>query len=194
MATTTPVPRIAPLDGKEWQAVIPQLPAFAQPDPTGKRPPFALVTTLSRHPKLLSAWLNFAAQLLGGKLPAREREILVLRTLWLCQGSYEWGPHARVARKAGLTDADFDHIIAGPEAAEIDSFDAVLIRAADELHQDACLSESTWSALAVRFDEQQLIEVTMVVGQYHVAAFTLNSIGLADEPGTETMPGPAHSG
>ena len=186
-------PRIAPLSGPEWEAVIPELPEFVRPDPSGKRPPLALVTTLSRHPKLLGAWLNFAGQLLGGRLPVREREILVLRTLWLCQGEYEWGPHARLARKAGLTDAEFDQIVAGSESWPQGSFDAALIRAADELHDSARLSDSTWSALSERYDDQQMIEVTMVVGQYHIAAFTLNSIGLGVEPGMDGLPEPASS-
>ena len=36
----------------------------------------------------------------------------------------------------------------------------------------------TWSALAARYDERQLIEVPMLVGHYHLMAFTLNSLGV----------------
>ena len=34
-----------------------------------------------------------------------------------------------------------------------------------------------------RYDERQLIEVPMLVGHYHMVAFTLNSLGVQREPG-----------
>jgi alkylhydroperoxidase family enzyme len=57
------------------------------------------------------------------------------------------------------------------------------LRAADELHDESCISERTWEVLASRYDDRQLIEVVMVVGHYHLVAFTLNSLGVQPEPG-----------
>ena len=67
-------------------------------------------------------------------------------------------------------------------------FDARLLRAADELHNDAVISDATWAKLAERYDDKQLIEVCMVVGQYHLVSFTLNSLGVEREPGVEGLP------
>jgi alkylhydroperoxidase family enzyme len=61
----------------------------------------------------------------------------------------------------------------------------VLLRAADELHDDSCITDATWAALRERYDEKQLIEVPMVIGQYHLVSFTLNSLGIQLEPGVE---------
>ena len=45
---------------------------------------------------------------------------------------------------------------------------------------------ATWAALAGRYDDRQLIEVPMLVGHYHMLAFTLNSLGIqVEEPGEE---------
>ena len=128
-------------------------------------------------------WSPFGGKLLAGKLPARQRELLILRTGWRCQAAYEWGQHVRVGLAAGLTDAEIERVKAGPDDAGWDPFDAVLLRAADELHDDACITDATWQALAARYDTQQLIEVPMVVGHYHMVAFTLNSLGVQREPG-----------
>ena len=57
------------------------------------------------------------------------------------------------------------------------------MRAADELHSDARISDGTWSKLAERYDEKQLIEVPMLVGHYHMVAFTLNTLGVPLEDG-----------
>jgi 4-carboxymuconolactone decarboxylase len=79
-------------------------------------------------------------------------------------------------------------VMRGPSARGCDPSDAVLLRAVDELHEDACLSDETWSELAKNYDQRQLIEVPMLVGQYHLLAFTLNSLGVQPEDGVGSLP------
>ncbi len=151
--------------------------------------PLNIFMTLVRHPGLFRKWLPFGGKLLDGKLPARERELLILRTGWRCRSEYEWGQHALIGREAGLTDEELRRIKEGPDAPGWDPFDAVLLRAADELHDDSCISDTTWDALASRYDERQLIEVPMLVGQYHLVSFALNSLGVQREPGVPGFDG-----
>ena len=61
-------------------------------------------------------------------------------------------------------------------------------RAADELHTDSKLSDATWNALAERYNKKQLIELVMLVGQYHLVAMTLNSLGVERDAGVEGFP------
>jgi hypothetical protein len=44
-----------------------------------------IFTTLVRHPGLFRKWTPFGGKLLAGKLATRDRELLILRTGWLCQ-------------------------------------------------------------------------------------------------------------
>lgn len=148
-----------------------------------------IFATLARHPQLTRQWLRFGNALLSrGLLPARDREILVLRTGWNCGSEYEWGQHVRIGADAGLGDEEIRRIGEGPEAPGWDEWDATLLRAADELHRDAFISQPVWEALAARYGEQELIELCMVVGQYHLVAFTLNSLGVQREPGVAGFP------
>ena len=66
--------------------------------------------------------------------------------------------------------------------------EAALLRAADELHESATISAGTWEALAGELDARQLIELCVLVGQYHLVAFTLNAVGVQPEPGLEPLP------
>ncbi len=146
-----------------------------------------IFSTLARHPKLLKRWSAFGGTLLyRGALPARERELLILRTGYLCRSAYEWGQHVTIGQAAGLTDDEIARVAAGPDADGWSPEDALVLRAADDLHRDSRLGDATWDALAARWDEQQLIEVCMVVGQYHLVAFTLNSLGV--EPESDDFP------
>jgi 4-carboxymuconolactone decarboxylase len=146
-----------------------------------------IFTTLARHPKLLKRWSAFGGVLLyGGTLPPRERELLILRAGYLCRADYEWGQHVEIGRDAGLTDDEIARVADGPAADGWSAEDAALLRAVDELHADSRIGDATWAELAARWDEQQLIELCMVVGQYHLVAFTLNSLGV--EPESDHLP------
>ena len=172
-------PRIAPLSPTEQDSQADEL--LGSVATTG--PATNIFRTLVRHPGLFRRWLPFGGKLLGGKLLPRDRELAILRTGWRCGSEYEWGQHVLIGRAAGLTDEEMRRIQAGPDAPGWDRFDAVLLRAADELHDDCCIHESTWNELAARYDERQLIEVVMLIGHYHMVAFTLNSLGVQREPG-----------
>jgi alkylhydroperoxidase family enzyme len=147
------------------------------------RPAANIFATLVRHPGLFRKWMPFGGKLLAGKLPARDRELLILRAGWRCQSEYEWGQHVLIARAAGVTDEEIERLKVGPDAPGWEPFDAALVHAADELHDDGCITDATWATLAGRYDEPQLIEVPMVVGQYHLVSFTLNSLGVQRESG-----------
>ncbi len=147
-----------------------------------------IFATLVRHPRLFNRWSPFGGVLLRrGELVARHRELLILRTAWHCRADYEWGQHVRIARAAGLSDAEIGRVIEGPGAGW-GELEAALLSAADELHRDACIADGTWQVLASHLDERQLIEVPMVVGHYHLVAFTLNSLGVEPEPDADPFP------
>ena len=93
-----------------------------------------------------------------------------------------------IALDAGVTEDELQRVPAGPDDAGWSEQDAVLLRAADELHRDSRIGDETWASLAATWSEMQLIEVCMVVGQYHLVAFTLNSLGVEREDGVQGLP------
>jgi 4-carboxymuconolactone decarboxylase len=128
--------------------------------------------------------MPFAAGILvEGQLPARVRELAILRTGWNCRSEYEFGQHAVLARKVGVSDEDIVRVQSGPNAEGWTELESAMLRAADELHADACITDETWATLAAHLDERQLIEVPVLVGQYHLVAYMLNSLGIELEPG-----------
>ena len=148
-----------------------------------------IFTTLARHPELFKTWMPFAGyMLIGAKLPFADRELLILRTGYNCRSPYEWAQHARIAEDGGIEREIIDRVPAGPDADGWDERQRLLLRAADELHGDARISDDTWDGLTNHLDEQQLMEVPILVGQYHLVAFALNSLGIQPEPGLEPLP------
>ena len=181
-------PRLQPLAESEWdenQAKL--LTPLKKHFKDGKV--INIFTTLARHPKLMGSWMPFATHILQtSTIPAREREILILRIGWLCRSEYEFGQHTLIGKQAGLTDEEILRITKGPDAAGWSEFDAALIRATDELHRDAFISDMTWQALAVNFNEKQLLDLIFTVGEYNLVSMALNSAGIQLDPGIPGFP------
>ena len=173
-------PRVGPLPQSEWDDETGALLESLRRDGHV----YNIFATLARHPQLLKRWLVFAGHVLSkSTLPAREREIAILRMAWLCRAEYEWGHHVAIGKQAGLGDADIKRIAEGPDAAGLDPFEATLISAVDELHADSFIGDSTWKALAERYNTQQLIDLVFTAGQYKLVSMALNSLGVQLEEG-----------
>ncbi len=145
--------------------------------------------TLIRHPKSFQRKLPFDIYIQReSTLPPRDKELLILRIGWLCQAEYEWAAHAKSGKRAGLTDQEILRITKGPDAEGWSSFDATLLQAVDELHKDAFISDSTWTALSKQYSEQQIMDLIFTVGQYNMISMLLNSFGVQLPTGTTGFP------
>jgi 4-carboxymuconolactone decarboxylase len=151
-------------------------------------PTVNIYATIVRNPEAAAAMVNLGRTLRAGRLSARHREVLILRTGCNCGSAYELAQHYRIGVGAGMTDADMERISQGPDAAGWDGLEAALCRAADELHVDHVMSDATWSTLADAFDEPTLIEILMFVGYYHLVSMVLNSLGVPLEEGAKPFP------
>ena len=111
-------------------------------------------------------------------IPLRDKELLILRTAWLSRGDYVWGRHNVMGQNAGLTPGEIQRIAEGPDASGWSDFDAVLLRAADELHTSRFISEPTWHALADEYTQDQLVEVVLIIGNYTQLTMFQNTLGV----------------
>jgi alkylhydroperoxidase family enzyme len=144
--------------------------------------------TLAHHPDLMRRWLVFGNHILGkSTLPARERELLILRIGFLCQSGYEWGQHVLIARREGMSDDEIRSAKSGSTTAELPEVDRLLLRAAEELHADAFISDPTWQGLSEHFSTEQLMDIVFTVGQYNLVSMALNSFGVQADPGLPTF-------
>jgi 4-carboxymuconolactone decarboxylase len=155
----------------------------------GDGPILNIFRTLAHHPGLAKRWLVFGNHVLAkSSLPARERELLILRIGWLCRAGYEWGQHVVIGKASGLTDEEIARIAKGPDAPGWSAGDRALLRATDELHADAFVSDATWAELAKVWSTQQLMDLVFTVGQYNLVSMALNSFGVQPEPGLPKLP------
>lgn len=152
---------------------------------------YNIFRTLAHHPGLFRRWLVFANHVLGkSTLALRERELIILRIGWLCQSGYEWSQHVEIGRAGGMSDDEIRLSKTGPDTPGISELDAALLRATDELHADAHISDATFAQLSAHLDTQQVMDVVFTVGQYNLVSMALNSFGVQRDdflPGWDTV-------
>jgi 4-carboxymuconolactone decarboxylase len=178
--------RILPLPVSEWTDAHKQaLGSMAQGDRT-----IDVFKTCLRNLELCRNWMPFTQYVLGttNSVPRRERELVILRTSWDCDADYDWAHHVPAAQRAGLSDEEILRISRGPSAAGWSQLDALLLQATDELHRDQRISEATWSRLAERYNQQQMMDLVFAVGQYTMVSMFLNSAQVQLEPGLKGLP------
>ena len=175
------LPRIMPLPFDRWQPDLRQaatgelVPALGAPE----APVLNVLATIANHPALAKHFMGWAGQLLlRSSLPARERELAILRVGWLCRATYEWAHHVEIGREqAGLSAADIEAVKKGA-IPDSQADDDILLRAVDQLVGDHFIDDATWAALALRFDQTQLMDLVFVVGNYTMICMALNSFGV----------------
>ena len=152
-------------------------------------PVLNIFRTMANAPQALKAFLTWGNYILSRKndLPAREREIVILRTGFLCKSGYEWTQHVEIGLRCGLTADEIARLKAGPDAGWSPA-DAALIRATDELNADHFISDTTWAALLAHFSEKQAMDVVFTAGQYTQVSMILNTLGVQLDPGQTLDP------
>jgi len=171
-------PRIQPLAEDEidqscWE-IVNRIRQTIGLGPATSLPPFTRI--MARHPALLASQMQMGTTIFGGQIPARERELAVLRIAWLCRAPYEWGEHVDIGERYGVTPEEIERTTQGSSAPGWSEHDAAILLAVEELLADYALSDTTFATLSRTWSEAQMIEFLMMAGQYVATAFVVNSL------------------
>jgi alkylhydroperoxidase family enzyme len=181
-------PRIAALARAEVSAeameLITSIRASIGLAPTNDIPDFSLL--MLKHPELFRRQLETGITFFKGRIAPRDRELAVLRVAWLMRAPFEWGEHVDIGKRYGITSEEIERVIQGSAAPGWSGHEAAILSSVEELLSEQAISDETWDALAQDWDEQQLIEYLMMVGQYVATALLQNALRVRlapDNPG-----------
>jgi alkylhydroperoxidase family enzyme len=140
-----------------------------------------------RHPGAFRCQMEMGVQLLGkGVLSRRERELAILRVGWLCQAPYEFGEHVDIAKRYDIDTEEIERVVIGSSAQGWSDHERAILKGVEELLSDHMISDDTWNTLAQSWDDKQLMEFPILVGQYFTVALQQNSLRIRlaeDNPG-----------
>ncbi|MGW5384383.1 carboxymuconolactone decarboxylase family protein [Nocardia sp. NPDC003963] len=172
--------RVPPLPAEEWDDEVDA--ALRVMLPRRMRNPESAsnaLSTLVRHPALTKAFLTLNVHLLfRSTLPARLREVAILRVAHRRDCVYEWNHHREAALAEGITETEIEAIRHG---AATGTLDQLILRAVDELDEKSNLSDATWDALCEQLDEYQRMDLIFTIGTYNTLAAAFNTFGVRSE-------------
>jgi len=135
--------------------------------------------TMLRREELWRAVSNMTIALTGkAALPVRLRELVILRTGWLCQAPFEWGEHVKKGKDAGISSAEIEQLIVGSTAPEWSDLERALLSAVEQLHESAMIDDATWHVLEQTLSPEELIELPILVGQFTTVGYFQNALRL----------------
>lgn len=175
--------RITPLEPPYDDAVEVQLARMMPPG----LPPIGLFRTFARNLPMAEAMTTWGRYELSRdlSLSLRDREILIDRTCARCGCDYELGVHvAFFAAKAGFDEAQVGSLARGDaaDACWTSARDRLLIRLADELHEQSTVTDELWTELAAELDVPELLDALLLCGWYHAISYAANAAGVRLEP------------
>jgi alkylhydroperoxidase family enzyme len=121
-------------------------------------------------------------------LSPRERELIILRTSYLCKAGYEWAQHSLIGLRAGLLEAEIQAIKRDTDKSALPPQEKALLRATDELHETQFISNKIWAELRKYYSDKQCMDLIYTSGHYTVVSMLTNSVGMQLDPGLERDP------
>ena len=128
---------------------------------------------INTNRRLFWAWLFFASRLMPfGRLPARTRELVILRVAFNCRSRYEFAQHLEIAQRLGVNDQD---ILATTKPAEqcAEQHLQALLLACDCVCKKQPINDQVWQTLRQHYSDKLLIELLMLIGHYQLVAAVL---------------------
>jgi AhpD family alkylhydroperoxidase len=147
-------------------------------------------TMVAHHRPLLAGYsvMALAADRFAHSLDARLRELAMLRTAQLigCEWCLDFG--SWLAHNAGVPADDLRELSRWPESDRFNDTDRLVLEYAEAMTRTPVdVSDELFDRLRARFDERQIVELTMTIGLENLYSRTNWAFGLEGQGFSEGM-------
>lgn len=146
------------------------------------RPPISIYRLIATAPQFLIPMTDMVGAVYEGTIPARLREIAILRQAACAKAPYELHQHRLIALSNGLSPEEIDLITGSEPVTLLSDSENLVCRMSDQLERNATLDEDTCAEARTKFDHRQFVELVTTIGFYCFIARFLNATRLEIEP------------
>lgn len=148
------------------------------------RPSLNLYRILPHAPEAALGFLALGRALLTqSSIDPAMREVAILRVGALCDARYEVHQHRRVARGAGLSDAQIDAVLDLSSAEGLDPQQRLVVEFTDAVVRDVKASAQLNERIAAEFTDRGWLELLMTIGFYLLVSRVLENVEVDIEDG-----------
>jgi alkylhydroperoxidase family enzyme len=141
-----------------------------------------LYRALGNHAPLAAAWTEFARAIrFESRTPRMLRELIILRGAQLMRSEYEWAQHLKMARKAGVREAQIAALAGWRDSSEFDAREQAALELAEAVTRGE-VGDAVYAAVSKHFDHATYVELAMVAAFYAMVARMLDAMRIQLEP------------
>ncbi len=141
-----------------------------------------LYRCLANHPGLVAAWSDFSKALRhGSRTPRALRELVILRGAQLMRSEYEWAQHLKMARKAGVSEAQIQALASWKSSSVFDAREKAALTLAEAV-TNGRVTDDVYAEAMRHFDHHDYVELAITASFYAMVGRTLDAMGVQLEP------------
>ncbi len=154
-------------------------------------------TTFALVPDLLKNARESLGMLLqpGRKLPAKLRELAIIRTGIVGDSRFEYSQHLKVARMVGVTEDKLAAIKSWATSDQFSPAERAVMAATDELVGRNLVEDETFAALKQHLSDEQIMELFYVIALWRMHGMIVRALHLEFDGDTtarmKEIPAPA---
>ncbi len=134
---------------------------------------------LAHSPKAMKAFMRLGHRLfVHAELTHRHRELAILRIARLCGSRYEYAQHVPVALGFGVTREEIEALDDPERWGIFGEAERLVLRFTDEVTLRVRPEEETLRSLGEHLSPRAIIELTLAVGYWNMAARFLETTGV----------------
>jgi alkylhydroperoxidase family enzyme len=141
-----------------------------------------LYRMLLHSPSVTEGWLAFLTAIRHkAELPARYRELAILRVAVLNGAEYEFEAHVPFALQEGISRAAIDAVRANPATSDLDEADRAVVAYADAMTREIHVPDDVFARIRERFAERDVVELTATIAAYNCVSRFLEALRIDPE-------------
>ena len=142
-----------------------------------------LYRALGNHAALAAAWTEFARAIrYESRNPRELRELMILRGAQLMRSEYEWAQHLKMARKAGVREAQIAALAGWRASPEFTPREKAALLLAEAVTQ-ANVTDEVYAEVSQHFGHQDFVELALTAAFYAMVGRMLDAMRVQLEPG-----------
>jgi 4-carboxymuconolactone decarboxylase len=138
--------------------------------------PVNLYRALGNHPALVAAWTEFANAIRHeSRTPRVLRELMILRGGQLQRSEYEWAQHLKMARKAGVREAQIEALAHWRDSTEFDARERAALLLTEAVTAGN-VSDAVYAEVSKTFDHSEYVELCITAAFYCMVGRMLDAM------------------
>lgn len=139
-----------------------------------------IVRAVYNNPEMFKGFASLSGRVHStSRLPDRLRELIVMRTLYRIDSTYEISLHEPQALKMGITEVELAGLKSG-DFTVVSAAEAAALKFCDASN-DVTTTDELWEVTAQHFSPQEISDMALLTGFYAMAGKYLLAMGIVAE-------------